>query len=144
MLKGAIKLFTIRGIEIRIDYSWFLILILVTWSLAQYQFQGFGFPLDWVLGIFTGVLFFASVLLHELSHSFVALAFGIKVPRITLFIFGGAAQIAEEPKDAKSEFLMALAGPAMSVFIAVVCLTLWSFTNSGPDSEGSAFQRLAP
>lgn len=122
MLRGAIKLFTVRGIEIRLDYSWFIIFGLVTYTLAEVYY-----PPEWPLyiraslGFNTAILFFVSVLLHELSHSFVAQAHGIEVPRITLFIFGGAAQIAEEPRSARDEFLIAAAGPAMSVAIAIVC-----------------------
>lgn len=129
MFGGGIKLFTIRGIEVRLDYSWFIIFFLVTWSLAGQYFPG-AYPkwpvmIYWSLGIVTSILFFGSVLLHELAHSFVAQAFGIRVPRITLFIFGGAAQIADEPKSARDEFLMAFAGPAMSVLISMVAAVLW-------------------
>lgn len=129
MLRGDIKLFTVRGIEIRLDYSWFIIFILVTYSLGWYyfpqQYPGWPDQIYWALGLVTSVLFFVSVLLHELSHSFVAQSRGTPVPRITLFIFGGAAQIAEEPKSAGDEFVMALAGPAMSVAIGAVSLGLW-------------------
>lgn len=129
MLQGAIKLFTIRGIEIRLDYSWFIIFVLVTWSLAGQhfpsQYPDWPAALHWSLGLVTSILFFLSVLGHELAHSFVAQRSGIPVPRITLFIFGGAAQIAEEPKSAKDEFVMALAGPAMSVLISMVSGGLW-------------------
>ncbi len=132
MLREGIKLFTVRGIEIRLDYSWFVIFILVTWTLAEYYFpakhEQWSVLTYWGLGVLTSILFFTSVLLHELSHSFVAQAFGTPVPRITLFIFGGAAQISEESKSAKAEFLMALAGPAMSVLIGIVCGGLWYLT----------------
>ncbi len=122
MLGNGFKIFTVRGIEVRLDYSWFIIFVLVTWSLARFQFGGVARPIyvAWGLGIVGSFLFFLSVLLHELGHSFVALAKGIPVPRITLFIFGGAAQIAEEPKSAGDEFFMALAGPAVSVVISVL------------------------
>lgn len=123
MLQGAIRLFKIRGIEIRADYSWFIILILVTWSFASQAYPSqFEAPksIYLLLGILTSLLMFISVLLHELAHSFVALSRGINVPRITLFIFGAAAQIETEPKEANDEFFMALAGPATSVLLAVV------------------------
>jgi len=103
------------GINICIDSSWVLIFFLVTWTLAA----GF-FPLSypqwsmlqyWYMGIVTSLLFFGSVLIHELSHSLVARAQGERVQRITLHLFGGAAQIAEEPKTAASELTMSLAGP---------------------------------
>ncbi len=133
MTREGIKLFTVRGIEIRLDYTWFIIFALVTWTLAEVYFptkyENWTIMTYWGLGIVTSVLFFTSVLLHELSHSFVAQAFGTPVPRITLFIFGGAAQISEESKSAKAEFLMALAGPAMSVLLGAVFLLLWYLTN---------------
>jgi Zn-dependent protease/CBS domain-containing protein len=129
LLHGAIRLFTIHGIEIRLDYSWFIIFVLVTWSLAgQYfpqQYPEWPRVIYWTLGAVTSILFFISVLLHELAHSLVAQWRGIRVPRITLFIFGGAAQIAEEPKSAGDEFIMAFAGPAMSVVISLVSGLLW-------------------
>ena len=122
MFDGGIKLFTVRGIEIRLDYSWFLIFALVTYSLADYdKLRAWPVLVRATLGLVMSLLFFVSVLLHELSHSFVAQSHGIRVPRITLFIFGGAAQIAEEPKSAGDEFLMAAAGPAMSVLLGMVC-----------------------
>jgi Zn-dependent protease len=148
MLQGGLKLFTVRGIEIRLDYSWFIIFVLVTWSLAAQYFpqQHPGWPLMtyWSLGLVTSLLFFFSVLLHELSHSFVAQWRGIKVPRITLFIFGGAAQIADEPQSAGDEFMMALAGPGMSLLISGLSALLWIFfKNLGMIPFSSLFGWLA-
>jgi Zn-dependent protease len=142
---GGIRLFTLRGIEIRLDYSWFIIFALVTYSLAEAHY-----PREWplvirgTLGVVTSLLFFLSVLLHELAHSFVAQTRGIRVPRITLFIFGGAAQIAEEPKSAGDEFFMAMAGPVMSVVIALVSGLLYLFfTRIALDPLASLFGWLA-
>ncbi|HUT52041.1 MAG TPA: site-2 protease family protein [bacterium] len=148
MLQGGIKIFTVRGIEIRLDYSWFLIFVLVTWSLAaQYfpqQHPHWTQPLYWSLGLVTSLLFFLSVLLHELAHSFVAQSRGIPVPRITLFIFGGAAQIAREPKKAGDELVMALAGPGMSVLIGAVSgLLWWVFKGMGLEPFSALFGWLA-
>ncbi len=148
MLKGAIKLFTIKGIEVRLDYSWFIIFVLVTWSLGAgyfpHQYPDWPNPLYWVIGFITSILFFLSVLFHELSHSFVAIARGIKVPRITLFIFGGAAQIADEPESAGDEFVMALAGPAMSIGIGAVSAGLWYlFKQVGVEPLSALFGWLA-
>jgi len=134
MLQGAIKLFTIRKIEIRADYSWFIILILVTWSFAAQAYPAqFQAPLAIyiLLGVITSLMMFFSVLLHELAHSFVALSRGINVPRITLFIFGAAAQIETEPQKANDEFVMALAGPATSVALAVVYGLIYFAFNGG-------------
>lgn len=148
MFRGAIKLFTIRKIEVRLDYTWFIIFVLVTWSLAQQYFPA-KYPdwsplVYWVVGLATSILFFVSVLLHELAHSFVAQSRGIPVPRITLFIFGGAAQIAEEPKSAGDEFIMALAGPATSLVIGGLAALLWHlFNNIGITTLSALFGWLA-
>ena len=118
-MRSAVRLGRILGVEIRLDYSWFIIFVLVTWSLAGHYFPtihpGWTEIVYWVMGCITSLVFFASVLAHELAHSLVSQAYGVPVRNITLFIFGGAAQISEEPKSARAEFLMALAGPATSV-----------------------------
>jgi Zn-dependent protease len=123
MNKQLISLGRIYGIPIGVDYSWFLIFALITWSLATSYFpQGFkGWPVAeyWIMGAATSVLFFVSVLLHELGHSVVAMRrYKIKVRSITLFIFGGIAQIASEPPSAPAEFWIAVAGPLVSFLLA--------------------------
>ena len=135
MGRNSFRLGRVFGIEIKIDYSWFIVFVLVTWSLAS-QFYPNALPgvsvgLQWLLGAITSVLFFASVVAHELSHSFVSQAHGVPVRDITLFIFGGAAQISEEPKKARDEFLMALAGPLSSFVIAAVFGIVWLVTRDG-------------
>jgi len=115
MFRGSIKLGTILGITIRLDYSWFIIFFLITWSLSAHRLPAL-YPdwtpaTYWILGIITSILFFTSVLIHEMAHSLVARRHGIPINNITLFIFGGAAQITQEPKQAKDEFMMAFAGP---------------------------------
>jgi Zn-dependent protease/CBS domain-containing protein len=120
----TIPLGRILGIPIGLDYSWFLIFGLLTWSLASSyypaEFKNWPPPLYWLMGAATAILLFASVLLHELGHSVVALRFNVPVRSITLFIFGGVAQIGAEPPSAKAEFLIAIAGPAMSLALAVL------------------------
>lgn len=120
-MTNSLKLGTIFGIQIEIHYSWLLIFGLLTWTLAA----GY-FPNDfsdwptvqyWVVGAFTAILFFVSVLLHELGHSVVALYHKVPVRRITLFVFGGAAQIDEQPPSARAEFLIAVAGPLVSIVL---------------------------
>src|SRR3989304_615158 len=109
MLFGdGITLGKIFGITIRIDYSWFVVFALISFSLSSNYFPGnypkFD-PLTYaVLGIITTILFFVSALVHELSHSVVANRLGLKVERITLFVFGGAAQLSDEPKNPSVEF----------------------------------------
>lgn len=122
-MTANIQLGRILGIPIGLHVSWFLIFALVTWSLATgffpSEYPELGIAAYWVLGAVTSVLFFASVLVHELAHSIVALRHGIPVRSISLFIFGGVAQIGEEPKTAGAEFRIAIAGPASSLLLGV-------------------------
>ncbi|MBE0658587.1 MAG: site-2 protease family protein [Bryobacteraceae bacterium] len=110
------------GIPISLDYSWFLVFALLTWILGSSyypsEFKNWPPLLYWVTGAATAILLFASVLLHELGHSYIAIRFGMTVRSITLFIFGGVAQIGAEPPSAKAELLIAMAGPAVSLGLA--------------------------
>jgi Zn-dependent protease/CBS domain-containing protein len=123
MNRHIVPLGKILGIRIGLDYSWFLIFILLTWMLAANyfpsEFQGWPPLLYWLTGGATAAMLFVSVLLHELGHSIVALRYGIPVRDITLFIFGGVAHIDAEPPSPLSEFLIAVAGPVVSLFLAV-------------------------
>jgi Zn-dependent protease/CBS domain-containing protein len=126
------KSFTIGkalGIEIKIHYSWFLIFILVTWSLAEYYFPvtnaGWGRFAYWWIGGISALLLFISVLLHELSHSYFGGREGIKVKSITLFVFGGVAEMINEPQKPSVEFKMAIAGPTASLFLAGFFWIIW-------------------
>jgi Zn-dependent protease len=117
----GIRLFSVWGIPIYLHVSWFIIFALITLSLAK-QFTslhpGWTQTQHYALGIITSVLFFASVVFHELSHSFVALRYQIPVKSITLFVFGGLAGIGREPDNARQEFNIAIAGPLSSLFLA--------------------------
>lgn len=128
-MRNALSLGRIFGVELKLDYSWFIVFALVVWSLTGYYFPmthpGWPTAVYWVIGAITAVLFFASVVAHELAHSFVSQAQGVPVRDITLFIFGGAAQISEEPKSARDEFLMAVVGPVTSLVIAALFSLLW-------------------
>jgi Zn-dependent protease/predicted transcriptional regulator len=121
-MSANIKLIRIWGIPIGLHASWFLIFALVTWSLATgyfpAEYPNLSIPAQWLLGALTSLLFFGSVLAHELAHSIVALRNGIPVRSITLFIFGGVAQIGEEPPTAGAEFRIAIAGPLSSLILA--------------------------
>jgi len=138
MFGTGVKLTKILGIEIWVDYSWLIIFALVTWSLAggyfPQNYPGFKPLTYWIMGGFSAFLLFFCVLLHELSHSYVAQKSGIAVPRITLFIFGGVAQIADEPKNAKIEFNVAVAGPICSLIIALV---FWILSKSSSISSNT-------
>lgn len=136
MFKSSIKLFRIFGIEIRLDYSWFII-----FALFAYVFGFLYFPtvlpdlnrgLMAVITIITVILFFVSVLIHEMSHSLIARKRGTPVERITLFLFGGMAEIEKEPETPYSEFIMAIAGPGASFILAVFFGVIWYFSRNFP------------
>ena len=126
-MKAQIKLGRIFGVEIGLHYSWFIIALLITFSLAG-QFQennpGWSDGLRWGVSIVTAVLFFAAIVVHELSHAIVAKLRGLPVRSITLFALGGVAQIEKEAADAKTEFWMGIIGPITSFVIGVVCLAI--------------------
>ena len=128
MTRQAIPVARILGIPIGLDYSWFLIFALLTWMLAvsYYPAEFHGWPrwLYWSLGAGTAILFFVSILLHELGHSVVALRYKVPVRSITLFVFGGVASIGGEPPSARAEFLIAIAGPLVSFALALAFYAL--------------------
>ncbi len=145
----------IGGIEIVIDYSWFVIFFLVIYSFPMiYTAIESYFPLShqqytthqyWIMGTVTAVLFFISILVHELAHSLVAIKHGMQVTSIRLLIFGGLTQTTSEPKNGRQEFLIALAGPATSIALAMfflgissVSLTNYLTTNRVPPAAGIA------
>ncbi len=122
MRRSSISLGRILGIPIGLDYSWFLIFVLLTWSLATSyypaEYKNWPTAQYWIVGASTVILLFTSVLLHELGHSAVALHYKIPVRSITLYIFGGISQIVDEPPNAISEFWIAVAGPVSSFLLA--------------------------
>ena len=124
MLIGGFEVGRVFGFRIRIDASWFLVFALVIWTFSQHEFPrqlpGYSTPVYYTMGVIGGVLFFLSVLLHELAHSVMARARGIEVEGITLFIFGGVAQTRMEAQRALDEFLLTIVGPLMSVALAGV------------------------
>src|SRR5207248_6267280 len=125
---GSLTVLRIAGIPIRIHFTWVFVLGLVSWSLAESAFPdaypGWSHAVYWVTGIIAALLLFVSVLVHELSHSFVARARGIFVASITLFIFGGVSQISEEARTPGSEFSIAVVGPVTSIVIGGLCVAL--------------------
>ncbi len=129
---GSFNLGKLFGIQFRLHYTWFIIFILITWTLAASYFPA-TYP-AWSLttkiaaGIITSLLFFASVLAHELVHSLVGRVNGIPVKSITLFIFGGLAQMTKEATKASAELKMAAAGPACSLAIGGIFALLWMLT----------------
>ena len=122
--RDALTLGALFGIPIRANLSWFVIVALITWSLAgsylPAQAAGWSTSTYWLVGGLTAILFFGSVLLHELGHSLVARREGVLVRDITLFLFGGVAQLEDEPPTAGAEFRIAIAGPLTSLLLAGV------------------------
>jgi Zn-dependent protease/CBS domain-containing protein len=128
MFRHTIPIGRVLGIPIDLDYSWFLIAALITWMLAvnyyPIEFKGGTSTEYWLMGAVTAVLFFGSIVVHELAHSWVALRYKVPVSRITLFIFGGVSQIAGEPPSASAEFLIAVVGPLTSIALAALFFLL--------------------
>ncbi len=124
MFRSTVRLFKLFGIPVELDLSWILILMLVTYTFAT-RYYPMNFPglftigENWFLGFITAMLLFISILLHEFSHSLVASRNGLPIRRITLFMFGGVAQMDREVDDPRVELKMAVAGPVMSVVLAV-------------------------
>jgi Zn-dependent protease/predicted transcriptional regulator len=122
--RDGFNLFRVGGIQIAVDGSWLIVFALVLWSLSAGYFPlhypGHPWTIYWLTGLAATVLFFASVLLHELSHSFVAGWLGQPVRRITLFIFGGMAHLSGEPKSPGAEFKIAAVGPLTSLLLGTL------------------------
>jgi Zn-dependent protease/CBS domain-containing protein len=122
MKQKSIPLGTIAGIPIGIDYSWFFIIAFLTWTLATSYFphlyRDWSAVEYWMSGFFSALALFASVLLHELGHSWTAKHFKIKVQEIQLHLFGGLSRIEKEPDTAQAALLIPLVGPLVSLFLA--------------------------
>jgi Zn-dependent protease/CBS domain-containing protein len=124
-LRAHVKLGRIAGIAVGLHSSWFIIALLITLSLAGHFHSvtpQWTTRVVWTSAIITCLLFFATLLLHELAHSLVAKAHGLRVQAITLFALGGISQIETDVPDAKTEFWMAIAGPTTSAVIGIACL----------------------
>jgi Zn-dependent protease len=133
-VRGSIRLGKVLGIPVEVNASWVLIFLLLTYVLAQeFESARLGWPAAqrWSVAIATVVLFFLSVLAHELSHSVVAKRKGIPVQSITLFIFGGVSRLAQEPDRPMTEFTVAGVGPLSSIILAAVLGGLWYLLGAG-------------
>lgn len=134
MFTARWQLFRFLGIPIRLDLSWLLVLLLVTGSLAQGYYPerlpGLESGRYWALGLATALAFFGCILLHEMGHALAARRLGMKIDGITLFLFGGVAELGGEPPSAGAEFLMAAAGPAVSAVLAAGFRLLAGFGES--------------
>ncbi len=136
-MEASVRLGRVWGIPIGLHRTWFLIFGLLTWSLAMGYFPD-EYPAlspaaHWFLGGLTSLLFFGSVLVHELGHSLIALRNNIPVRRITLFIFGGVAQIEKEPSSPGVEFRIAIAGPLASLALALIFGAVYLLNQSIPN-----------
>ena len=124
MFGRRMRLFNLLGFEVHIDWSWIIIATLVTWSLADglfpYLYRNLTKEVYWAMGVAGALGLFGSIIFHEFCHSLVARRFGMPMKGITLFIFGGVAEMGDEPPTAKAEFLMAVAGPVSSIFLSGV------------------------
>jgi Zn-dependent protease/CBS domain-containing protein len=134
-MNSGVHIGRIFGINIQIDWSWVFIFLLVTWSLAVGLFPSWhpdwSPALSWVVALSASILFFASVLIHELAHSLVAKAKGLPVRRITLFLFGGVSNLEREPPSPKAEFIITIVGPVASLALGAFFLMLSSFSIGG-------------
>lgn len=124
MFGKSINLFKLLGFQVKADLSWLILAVLVTWSLARgyfpFRYENLDLSTYWIMGILGTAGLFASIVLHELGHSLVSRNHGMPMKGITLFIFGGVAEMKEEPPSARSEFLMAIVGPIVSVVLGLL------------------------
>ena len=127
-LSGGLTLFHIRGIRIAVDWSWFLVLFLAIFFLSGFYRDLLGQSTEdmepYLLALVSALLFFAAILLHELGHAFIAIRNGIGINHITLWMFGGVASLKRDTTSAGVEFRVAIAGPAVTLGIAAVCIAI--------------------
>ena len=135
--RGTYTLFRVRGIPIGVDWSWFAVLFLIIWLLSGYYRDLLLASQDsfepYALAVVSALLFFGSILLHELGHAVIALRNGIGISHITLWMFGGVAGLERDSKSAGEEFRIAAAGPLVTLLIAAACIGV------GLAADGSAF-----
>ncbi len=144
-MKSQIKVGTVFGVELGLHYSWLVIALLITFSLVE-QFHAVNpnwtEAAVWSTAILTGLIFFACLFAHELSHALVAKARGLPIHKITLFLLGGVAQLEKDPTDPKTEFLIAIVGPITSAVLGFILIALaraagWIW-NTPPHTPGTA------
>ncbi len=149
MLGKRIKLFNLLGFEVRIDLSWTIIAALIIWSLSAGLFPQYypGLPIRsyWLMGIAGALGLFLSIVFHEFCHSIIARKYGMPMKGITLFIFGGVAEMGDEPSSAKAEFMMAVVGPLSSIFVGLVSYSIyfWGIQAQWPESVNGVLRYLS-
>lgn len=129
MFGRSVTLFKLFGFAVRVDVSWIVIAVLITWSLAEgffpFQYGNLSAATYWWMGGAGALGLFASIIFHEMSHSLVARRYNLPIKGITLFIFGGVAEMDDEPESPKVEFMMAIAGPISSILLGVIFYALY-------------------
>jgi Zn-dependent protease/CBS domain-containing protein len=146
-LVGTFRVARIFGLEINIHWSWLFIFVLVTWTfstqLLEEYYPGWTESRRWVVGAAISVVFFLSILLHEMSHSILARRYGIPVDSITLFLFGGVSNLTKEPANSRQEFWIAFVGPLTSFAIALVLGGLYLALRNIEEGTGAVAGNLA-
>jgi Zn-dependent protease len=135
---GSIQLARIFGIRIGVDYSWFIVLFLIIWNLSSYYEDVAPTSNAFALAVVSALLFFLSILLHELGHAWVAIRNGIPIEGIDLWMFGGVAKLRKDADSPGVEFRVAAAGPLVTLLIAVVCFGLSVAVSSSSEALDSA------
>lgn len=144
-----IPLFSLFGFQVWLDFTWIVLALLITWSLASglfpHFYPGLGATTYWIMGVLGSIGLFLSIIIHELSHSLVGRHYGMPIRGITLFIFGGVAELADEPGSPKAEFHTAIVGPITSIALAgVFYVTGWVVNAAGaPVAASGLFAYLA-
>jgi Zn-dependent protease len=137
---GSFQLARVFGIRIGIDFSWFIVLFLIIWNLSGYYDDVAPGSNSFLLAVLSALLFFLSILLHELGHALVAIRNGIPIVGIDLWMFGGVAKLGKEADSPGVEFKVAVAGPLVTVAIAVLCFALGALVSGASDAlESSQF-----
>lgn len=139
--RSAVTLFHVRGIRVGVDYTWFVVLFLIIIWLSGFYRQVLDTTQEavepYVLGVASALLFFSSILLHELGHALVALRRGIGISDITLWLFGGVARMRRDSDSPGTEFKIAVAGPLVTLAIALLCVAV-GIAITGPEEFGKA------
>src|SRR5215210_9187404 len=137
---SSIQLARVFGIRIGVDFSWFVVLFLIIWQLTNYYADVAPESNEFVLAVLSALLFFLSILLHELGHAWVAIRNGIPILGIDLWMFGGVAKLGKETESPGVEFRVAAAGPAVTVLIAAICFGLGAIVSGASAAlESSRF-----
>jgi Zn-dependent protease len=135
---GSIQLVRVFGIRIGVDFSWFIVLFLIIWQLSGYYGDVAPGSNAFALAVISALLFFLSILLHELGHAWVAIRNGIPIEGIDLWMFGGVAKLGRDTDSPGVEFRVAIAGPLVTLVIVLVCFGLGAAVSSGSDALNSA------